>query len=740
MTSKGILQRKLLAETIHQAVSIPCVPESMKEEIIKMAHTRGGHMGIHAMIDRLRRHFFFPKLQTEVEDFVKGCKTCQQKLRANQPQKQMLVSPTCGYPFQRLHIDLVGPLNPSRVSGAKWILTCCDTFSKWPEAYVLKDTTSKTNIETLEQEIFARYGYPEAIHSNQGPQFTSQLFRQLQAALGIRIMDTTGYNPKSNGQVERMHRDLNTVLRALVADHGDPYNWEDLLPSALFTLRTAICRSTGLAPYQILFGRDCSSLIDNIFRGPSGSLDEPGLMDYLRKLRKRILSAHKYARKHLSMAVRRQRRQYHKERKDFHAGTKVWLFTPTVKKGSSTKLTCYWSGPWIVSTEPTSRETLLQITPDPLWAKQLKNNGTQVVSIDRLKLYNNAKAVRIPESEEDLEMDDNEFGENITVTATSQPQSAETRTSAGRSGNTGGGGSGGTDGVGNDNGARGNPTGPPTTANPSPSSWRATPRQKSRSSSRSSTSYSSDASSTSKVTEKDLLDSTTASEVPGESFLLTPPRFEFTSLHVDSPMPMDTMTPGPSRAATVSTAPPAAGPSPSTGAIRKRSHGATPFSTKGVIRRSETQTPVLDQSVVIPVEGIVASRPGALWARFPTRLSLESGLVLLSNTPLRRTGAMTLFSFTQGNEDVFPSNSQERLPLSSFSLGLASSAAVVPGQLLLCPKGEGVCSLRPRPLAATVLTIQTTSIACYWIQATLVMDMVYQYIAILYCAVVSMIL
>ncbi len=56
--------------------------------------------------------------------------------------------------------------------------------------------------------------------------------------------------------------------------------------------------------------------------------------------------------------------------------------------------------------------------------------------------------------------------------------------------------------------------------------------------------------------------------------------------------------------------------------------------------------------------------------------------------------------------------------ISSFSLGLASSAAVIPGQPLLCPRGEGVRSLRLRPLVATALTIQPTSIACYWIQAT----------------------
>ncbi len=105
-------------------------------------------------------------------------------------------------------------------------------------------------------------------------------------------------------------------------------------------------------------------------------------------------------------------------------------------------------------------------------------------------------------------------------------------------------------------------------------------------------------------TDWDLLDSTTTSEVPGESFLLTPPLFQFNKPHVDTPIPMDTTTPGLSKATAAPPAQTAAGPSAGTGAIRKRSHGATPFGTKGVVRRSESQTPILDQSVIIPVEGI----------------------------------------------------------------------------------------------------------------------------------------
>ena len=360
-----------------------------------------------------------------------------------------------------------------------------------------------------------------------------------------------------------------------------------------------------------------------------------------------------------------------------------------MKKGSSAKLTCYWSGPWIVCAEPTSSETLLRIAPDPSWAKQLRNNGTQVMSIDRLKLFNNAKAVRVPECEDALDMDDDEFAENITLPTKNEPQVATAGT-----GTSGGGGAG---------GATDEPDTredkPPTPAGLAPGPWRATPRK----SSSSSTGYTSESSSTSQNTEKDLLDGTTASEVPGESFLLTPPRFEFNEPHVDAPVPMDTTTPGPSkptavpsqrdptaRPSKIAATPakqPVEDPSPSTGVIRKRSHGATPFGMKGVVRRSDSQTPILDQSVVIPVEGIpqeylekysrvfrtprvpakkfiqeeevVASRPGVLWARFPAHLSPESGSVRMNGTPLRRVGAMTLFSITRYKEDVFSSNSQE---------------------------------------------------------------------------------
>ena len=126
-------------------------------------------------------------------------------------------------------------------------------------------------------------------------QFKSNLFTEVGKALGMHITGTSGYNPKGNGQVERMHRELNNILLAMV--HDDPQSWEDALPAALFALQTTPCSSTGLTPYQILFGRDVSQLLDTILGCPEDylSTNRHGATDavkYATHLKKRRTKSH----------------------------------------------------------------------------------------------------------------------------------------------------------------------------------------------------------------------------------------------------------------------------------------------------------------------------------------------------------------------------------------------------------------------------------------------------------------
>ncbi len=414
----GILMRAEPNHPFQQNAKRVVLPRSIWDEVIRTAHVAGGHQATEATMRRIRDYAFIPHLYGEVKGYVDACVTCQAKQQGQRDQRHTLVSPLAGYPFQRLHLDFVGPLNEGRRTGAKWILTCRDSFSKWVEAIPLRRATAEETVRALEREVFSRFGPPESIHSDSGRQFESALFRDVARLLGIQTTTTGGYNPKGNGAVERMHRDLGTMLRAAVRE--DPDSWEDALPWALFAIRTAVCRSTGLAPYQILFGRNCSQPLDLMFKAPEDDLLKGNRdhHEYVRRLDQRIHRVQKFVREQGLEAVRRQRRQYHKDRKSFIPGAKVFLFTPTTKPGTARKLSTFWTGPWTVCSEPTGSETMVRIAPHPTWT-HIK--GTKVVSIDRLKPYGDAKKAYGPQPEDDLDMEGDEFAEYVAAPGGAAP-------------------------------------------------------------------------------------------------------------------------------------------------------------------------------------------------------------------------------------------------------------------------------------------------------------------------------
>ncbi len=339
----------------------------------------------------LRKSPFFPYMSTEVKDFVDSCLACQRKL-PKAPDKPHGFTTEAPFPWATLHIDFVGPLPPGTRTGAKWLLTARCGFSKWIEAFPLVAATAEATVVTLETEIFARFGVPHRIHSDMGQQFESKLYADVSKLLGIRITGTTPYNPKSNTQVERIHKDLHGILKGLMGDNFTM--WEELLPQALFSIRTAICRTTGLAPYQILFGRNVSAPLDLIFGNPEESFTASELPDktqYVRALRKRIDQAAAFARENLTQYVMRERRIYHEEKHTFTPGRKVWLFTPRSRPGQPRKFTLPWTGPWTVCVKPVN-ETLVRIAPDPSWTTV---TTTKVVYIGRLCVYTDSTTKKI---------------------------------------------------------------------------------------------------------------------------------------------------------------------------------------------------------------------------------------------------------------------------------------------------------------------------------------------------------
>ena len=94
-------------------------------------------------------------------------------------------------------------------------LIVVDYFSRFPEAIKLTSVTSQSVITAL-KSVFSRYGIPEIVVTDNGPQFASQEFAEF--AISYNFTHSTS-SPQSNGHVERVVKTVKTLLRR----SDDPY-------------------------------------------------------------------------------------------------------------------------------------------------------------------------------------------------------------------------------------------------------------------------------------------------------------------------------------------------------------------------------------------------------------------------------------------------------------------------------------------------------------------------------------
>lgn len=133
-----------------------------------------------------------------------------------------------GRPWQRVAIDLVGPLSETE-RGNRWILVLSDHFTRWQEAIAIPNATAPVVADTLDSRIFSVLGLPEMISTDQGAQFESELMSELCQLWRVHKHRTTAYHPCANGVVERANKGLGDTLRSLLLANGEE-EWDLLLP------------------------------------------------------------------------------------------------------------------------------------------------------------------------------------------------------------------------------------------------------------------------------------------------------------------------------------------------------------------------------------------------------------------------------------------------------------------------------------------------------------------------------
>ncbi|GAA51362.1 pro-Pol polyprotein [Clonorchis sinensis] len=151
-------------------------------------------------------------------------------------------------PFESVSIDFKGPLPPT--SHNKYLLTVIGEYSRYPFAFTCTHVSSSTVIKCLNQ-LFSVFGMPSHVHSDRGGTFMSGEVQMFPHDRVVATSRTTQYNPRGNGQVERLRDTLwKSITLALKTQQRDVTEWECVFLDALHSVRSLLCTATNTTPHE----------------------------------------------------------------------------------------------------------------------------------------------------------------------------------------------------------------------------------------------------------------------------------------------------------------------------------------------------------------------------------------------------------------------------------------------------------------------------------------------------------
>ena len=231
----------------------PFLPLECRKRVFDHLHGLS-HPGIAASYRMISSRYFWPNMNKDVKQWAKECLDCQQSKVTSHHHSDVQHNL---YPFtdrfQTIHMDIVGPLPPSKTWGStytadcRYLITFIDRATRWFECIPTADMTSETIVNVFLQHWVSRFGVPLTLVTDQGRQFESFFFAQVSELIGFHRLRTSAYHPQSNGMVERFHRTLKAALKARKEE------WLIALPTILLGLR-CLPNENGLSPFTAVTG------------------------------------------------------------------------------------------------------------------------------------------------------------------------------------------------------------------------------------------------------------------------------------------------------------------------------------------------------------------------------------------------------------------------------------------------------------------------------------------------------
>ena len=195
-----------------------------------------GHPGRDATLAQVAREYFWPGISKSVKRFCKNCHVCGRSSI-----------------WRHQKLGLLKPLPVPKSNGSTNIMVITDRLLK----SVTLEAMDKMDAETCAKrflECHWRYhGFPKALTSDRGTNWTSKFWRRVCELVGIQQRLSTAYHPQTDGATERMNQEVQTYLRAYVS--YTQHDWSDCLAAAQLAINNRDVASLGgLSPFFATHG------------------------------------------------------------------------------------------------------------------------------------------------------------------------------------------------------------------------------------------------------------------------------------------------------------------------------------------------------------------------------------------------------------------------------------------------------------------------------------------------------
>lgn len=133
------------------------VPLAYRRAVFDSLHGLA-HGGRKATTKLIETRYCWPDMNREIARWTRCCVQCQRAKINKHTASPVAAFPLAESRFGHIHIDVVGPLPPA--SELKYLLTCVDRFTRWPEAWLLTNISAHVVATTLVNQWVSRFGLP----------------------------------------------------------------------------------------------------------------------------------------------------------------------------------------------------------------------------------------------------------------------------------------------------------------------------------------------------------------------------------------------------------------------------------------------------------------------------------------------------------------------------------------------------------------------------------------------------